>query len=86
MITEINRRVVTPRGDVGIIEEAEDGMVRVRLLTPDNEPSCYSSWCYPRELCDGTNVMPQPRSREWKLQSLLFCNAVNGIMLEASRT
>ena len=77
----IGDRVVTPSGDVGVIEEADDGMVKVRLMTPDNEPSCLSSWCFPNELRDGTNVLPQPRSRAWKAQAALFCQAVTAALL-----
>ncbi len=76
MISEIGHRVVTPCGDVGHIEEADDGMVRVRLLTPHDTPSCCSSWCFPKDLSDGTNVRPQPRSKAWYRESAMFCAGV----------
>jgi hypothetical protein len=73
---------VTPRGDVGIVEEIDDDMVRVRLMTPDNEPSWLSSWCLPNDLADGANVMPHPRSKEWRRQSALFCQAITAALRE----
>lgn len=72
----IGDRVVTPAGDVGAIEEFDNDMARVRLMTPNNEPSCLSSWCFPAELVDGTNVLPQPRSLAWKAKAATFCAAV----------
>jgi hypothetical protein len=72
----IGMRVVTPSGDVGVVEEADDGMVKVRLMTPDNEPSCLSSWCFPDQLADGTNVLPQPMSKAWKAKAALFCHTL----------
>lgn len=80
MAWAIGKRVVTPSGDVGVIEEYEDDMARVRLMTPNNEPSCLSSWCFPNELADGDNVMPQPRSKAWKAQAALFCQAVQNAL------
>ena len=68
---EIGDRVVTCRGDVGIVEEIDD-MARVRLLTPDGEPSILSSWCDPDQLADGTNVMPMPRSKAWRAEAQAF--------------
>lgn len=76
----IGQRVVTPSGDVGVVEELDDGMAKVRLMTPDNEPSCLSSWCFPDQLSDGANVLPQPRSRSWRRQSALFCQAIANIL------
>lgn len=76
----IGNRVVTPSGDVGVVEELDDGMARVRLMTPDNEPSCLSSWCFANELADGSNVMPQPRSRAWRREAALFCQAVTNAL------
>lgn len=72
----IGNRVVI-NGDVGIVEELDDdGLIKVRLMTPDNNPSCLSTWCYPSQLADGTNVLPQPRSKEWKREAALFCQGV----------
>lgn len=83
-ITAIGARVVAPCGDVGHIEEADpDGLVRVRLLTPHNTPSCCSSWCDPAELKDGTNVLPQPRSKAWYAESRAFCGEVVAALQDA---
>lgn len=85
MIDTIGARVVTPGGDVGHIEEVDpgDGLARVRCLTPHNTPSCVSSWCNPSDLKDGTNVLPQPRSKAWYLESALFCQRVVSTLKEA---
>ena len=79
MLTEvaIGARVVTCLGDVGHVEEIdEDGLIKVRLLTPHNTPSCCSSWCMPGSLSDGTNIRPMPRSQAWYAESRAFCGAV----------
>ncbi len=76
----IGNRVVTPSGDVGVIEEFDDGMARIRRMTPNNEPSCLSSWCFPAELTDGSNVLPQPRSKAWKADAALFCQAITNLL------
>lgn len=73
---ELGSRVVTSSGDVGLIEEIDGDMVRVRLMTPNDEPSCLSSWCFPADLSDGRNVKPQPRSKAWKKEAALFCAAI----------
>lgn len=77
-LSAIGTRVVTPCGDVGHIEESVDdiGMVKVRVLTPKNTPSCVCSWCIPHELKDGTNVLPMPRSKAWYAESRAFCGEV----------
>jgi hypothetical protein len=85
---EIGQRVVTPSGDIGLIEEIERGqidhnMVRVRLRTPDDEPSCLSSWCFPEQLRDGTRVVPMPRSKAWKAESDAFCSGIRAALLSA---
>ena len=70
-------RVVTPDGSVGHVEEMdEDGLWRVRLLTPHNTPSCCSTWIEPDRLKDGTNVRPQPRSKKWYAESAAFYGSV----------
>lgn len=76
-MTDDLHRVVTPSGEVGHIEEVDGDMVRVRILTPHNTPSCCSSWCFPAELRDGTNVFPQPRSAAWYAESRAFCAGVS---------
>lgn len=73
---KIGDRVVVKGDGPGIIEEFDDGMVRVRLRTPDDEPSCLSSWCFPDSLSDGSNVLPQPMSKAWRREAALFCQAV----------
>lgn len=82
MINDIGHRVVTPCGDVGHIEEVDagDGLARVRLLTPHNTPSCCSSWCDPKDLREGANVLPQPRSKAWYKESALFCLGVTSAL------
>ena len=81
MKIEIGSRVVTPSGDVGIVEEFDDYMIRVRLMNPDNIPSCMSSWCHPNEVSDGTNIVPIQRSKVWKAEAQAFylqvCDALN---------
>lgn len=72
----IGKRVVTPSGDVGVIEEIdaeEPIMARVRLRTPDDEPSVLSSWCFPDQLSDGDGILPMPRSKSWKAEAQAFC-------------
>lgn len=76
----IGDRVVTPGGDVGVLEEMDGDMVRVRLQTPSDGPSCLSSWCFPGELSDGANVLPQPRSMAWKAQAASFCAALRAAL------
>jgi hypothetical protein len=83
MSWKLGDRVVTPGGDVGHIEEFDDDIARVRLLTPKNEPSVCSSWCWLVDLKDGTNILPQPRSKEWFRQSAMFMLAVTGALKEA---
>lgn len=72
----IGSRVVI-NGEVGIVEEVDDdGLVKVRLMTPHNTPSCCSTWCDPCHLSDGTNVIPQPRSKAWYREAALFFQGV----------
>ena len=67
---DIGSRVVLPDGSVGYVEEfAEDGLCRVRCLTPDNDLSCCSTWVEPKRLRDGTNIRPHPRSKAWKAEA-----------------
>lgn len=67
---KIGDRVVTSMGDVGIIEHIDKSFASVRLLTPKNKPSCLLCDCLIENLIDGTNVLPQPRSKEWLLESI----------------
>lgn len=83
MTWEIGQRVITPSGSVGLIEEIDDDGVRVRLLTPDNEPSCCSSWCFPAQLRNGTGVVPMPRSKAWKAKAATFASGIQAALLAA---
>lgn len=82
MTWEIGQRVVTPAAHVGVIEEIEDDLVTVRLMTPDDKPSCCLSWCIPEQLRDGAHVRPMPRSKAWKAEAQAFylhiCDALRG--------
>jgi hypothetical protein len=60
----VGDRVVTPSGVGHIVEIIED-TADVRMLTPNNEPSVMISACWLRDLKDGSNVLPQPRSKAW---------------------
>lgn len=81
----IGKRVVTNRGDVGVVEEHDaDGLVKVRLMTPHNTPSALSSWCDPSDLADGENVLPQPMSARWYCEAAMFCQAVKRALSSAT--
>lgn len=84
MTFKLGDRVVTPDGSVGIIEEIDmpdlGGYASVRLRTPDDEPSIVSSCCPVDRLKDGTNILPQPRSREWKRNAAEFTAHVTRAM------
>lgn len=76
MTFALDARVVIG-GDVGTLEEiSDDGLVRVRVHTPHDTLSCCSTWCEPEALADGTNVLPQPRSKAWYAESRAFCAGV----------
>jgi hypothetical protein len=83
VIWKIGQRVVTPSGSVGLIEEIDDDGVTVRLLTPDDEPSCCSSWCFPGQLRDGARVRPMPRSKAWKAKAAAFNSGICAALLAA---
>lgn len=76
---KIGDRVVTPSG-VGIVEELDGDMTGVRMLTPHNGPSVMKSWCWTDDLKDGTNVMPQPRSKKWHCEAAMFQQAIEGAL------
>lgn len=43
-------RVVTFNGEVGYVEEIDDGYVGVRLQTPDDEASVYVTWLHASQM------------------------------------
>lgn len=79
---QVGDRVVCPCGTVGHIEAIEDGCADVRALTPNNEPSCCITVCDMSLLKDGTNVMPQPRSKAWWREANEFIGLVNAAATE----
>lgn len=75
---KVGDRVVCPGGTVGYIEAIDqDGWADVRALTPNNVPSCCIEICDVDNLRDGTNVMPQPRSKAWWNEANAFIGLVN---------
>ena len=79
---KIGDRVHVDGEGVGIVEEVDGDFLGVRWLTPNNKPSCLTTFGIRR--CDarkvGDNVLPQPRSEAWKAESAAFCSAVSGIV------
>ena len=75
---KVGDRVVTPSGVGHIVEFIEDA-VDVRMLTPNNEPSVMISACWTRDLKDGTNVMPQPRSKAWWREANEFIGQMQAV-------
>ena len=75
---KIGDRVVnTQTGGLGYIEEIEDTFVSIRNLTPDNVLSCCVSWSVMKYLqLIPDNVLPMPRSKEWKRQSKEFYDRI----------
>lgn len=74
---KIGDRVVCQGGGVGIVEAIEGDWCDVRMRTPNDDPSCCIEICLLANLGDGTNVMPQPRSRAWWMEANAFIGQVN---------
>jgi len=65
---KIGQRVITLGGDIGHIEEINDDNLTadVRVLTPNNEPSCCLSVCFLENLnIVPDSVVPMQQSAEW---------------------
>ena len=85
---KVGDRVCHLDGGVGYVEAVDNDPqwpnADVRWQTPDNVPSCVVSLCVQRSLTVvGENVLPQPRSREWKRKSREFCAFIKSILTEA---
>lgn len=80
-----SRVVIVCTGDIGYVEEQDEdqGWLGVRLLTPNNEPSCLVSWA-PAEIVRpvGDNVVPMGKSKEWWAQAREFCSAIEAALEE----
>ena len=75
---KVGDRVVCPGGGVGLIEVIDDdGWADVRMRTPNDDPSCCIEICDVANLRDGSNVMPQPRSKAWWREANEFIGIVN---------
>ena len=56
----------------------------VRVLTPDNEPSCVVSWGPLSNLrVVDESVIPFPMSQEWYAEARAFCAAIERAFEEA---
>jgi len=72
-------------GDIGHIEELDGDFADVRLLTPNNTPSCYVSCCPLSALVPISDaVVPTPKSEAWWEESRAFCAAIEFAIREAS--
>lgn len=80
---DIEDRVVTVHGEVGILESIDpDGVYcDVRLLTPKNTPSTLITMTTYADLKDGFGILPMPRSDEWHREARAF----NGFLHEVLR-
>ena len=77
----IGDRVCHQDGGVGYVEALDDDPhwpnADVRWQTPNNVPSCVISLCSQTDLTIvSDNVLPQPRSKEWKRKSREFFELV----------
>lgn len=72
---KVGDRIHVDGEGVGIVEEVDGEFIGVRWLTPDNKPSCLTTFGIRRSDVRkvGNNVLPQPRSKEWKKDSAAFC-------------
>lgn len=77
MAFELKQRVAHINGDIGHVEAIDGEFIDVRVLTPNNEPSCCITICHESQLTPvDDNVIPMPRSDEWWEESRRFCAAV----------
>lgn len=74
---KIGDRVVCPGGGVGLVEAIEGEWADVRMRTPNDAPSCCIEICDMDNLRDGTNVLPQPRSKAWWREANALIGQVN---------
>lgn len=84
---KIGDRVCHADGGVGYVEAVDDcpqwPNADVRWQTPNNVPSCLVSLCRQSDMTVvGENVLPQPRSKEWKRKSREFCRFIEAVLNE----
>lgn len=82
---QVGDRVVTAQGELGHIKaiDADLTYCDVRLVTPNDEPSCYVTMTTFHDLNDGANVLPQPRSKAWWQEAREFQRTVEWILRDA---
>jgi len=78
---DIGSRVATRCGESGHVENIEDDLYGVRLLTPNNEPSCLVTWTDSVEPV-GEHVVPAPKSAQWWDEAETFCGAIQAALQE----
>lgn len=78
-------------GDIGYVEKIwvpeggdPDFWVDVRLLTPDNEPSCLITFGHLKNWYKvADDVLPFPMSEEWWEEARSFCAAIEDALKRA---
>lgn len=76
-----DRILNTSTGEIGHIEEIDDMFLGMRVLTPDNVPSCCVSWGMIKHFIEiPDKVLPMPRSKAWKKTAKEFHEFIKDIV------